>query len=74
MQRDNNVAIWLYFITIQVACGFFLLELFTGVIIANYYQVRTQMSVGVGKHTGSDHLILRSSPPPPFPPPLPTCS
>jgi hypothetical protein len=42
MQREANPLAALYFIIIQVACGFFLLELFTGVIIANYYQLKEE--------------------------------
>jgi hypothetical protein len=42
MVRNANPLAALYFIIIQVACGFFMLELFTGVIIANYYQLKEQ--------------------------------
>lgn len=42
MRVNANPAAWLYFIIIQIACGFFLLELFTGVIISNYYQLKEE--------------------------------
>lgn len=47
MDKGADPAAALYFIIIQVCCGFFLLELFTGVIIANYYALK-ERSQGSG--------------------------
>jgi hypothetical protein len=55
MQRDYNPAAALYFIGIQLICGFFLLELFTGIVIANYDELK-ELNKGSGLLTAEQQL------------------
>lgn len=52
---EYNTAAALYFIIIQVVCDFFLMELFTGVIIANYDELK-EASAGSGLLTPEQQL------------------
>ena len=41
-ERDNNQLAALYFIAVNVVCAFFMLEIFTGVIIDNYNTIKAE--------------------------------
>ncbi len=41
MQRNHSPAAGLYFVAIQIVCHFFMLEIFTGVIIDNFSKMKS---------------------------------
>lgn len=59
LQHDNQPAAALYFVFIQVVCAFFMLEVFTGVIIDNFNKLKAE-SKGSGLLTDEQQRLVES--------------